>query len=90
MIEAKRKGKDVHVAAEVEEADEAPDLLTALRESVERTRGGKRRSNARSSRASDLGSLSKQELDERARKANVRGRSKMSKDELVAALRRAA
>jgi DNA end-binding protein Ku len=38
IIRAKRKGKEVHAAAEVEE--EAPtDLLTALRESIERSRG---------------------------------------------------
>jgi DNA end-binding protein Ku len=38
IIRAKRKGKEVHPAAEVEE--EAPtDLLTALRESIERSRG---------------------------------------------------
>jgi DNA end-binding protein Ku len=38
IIRAKRKGKEVHAAPETEE--EAPaDLLTALRESVERTRG---------------------------------------------------
>jgi len=38
IIRAKRKGKEVHAAPEVEE--EAPtDLLTALRESVERSRG---------------------------------------------------
>jgi DNA end-binding protein Ku len=43
VIEAKRKGKAVHVGAEVEEEDEAPDLLTALRESVERSRGGAKR-----------------------------------------------
>jgi DNA end-binding protein Ku len=38
IIRAKRKGKDVHAAPEVEE--EAPtDLLTALRESIERSQG---------------------------------------------------
>ena len=38
IIRAKRKGKEVHAAPKVEE--EAPtDLLTALRESVERSRG---------------------------------------------------
>ena len=49
IIRAKRKGKEVHAAPEVEE--EAPtDLLTALRESVERSRGtaksGARRKSA--------------------------------------------
>ena len=40
IIRAKRKGKEVHAAPDVEE--EAPtDLLTALRESIERSRGGR-------------------------------------------------
>jgi DNA end-binding protein Ku len=43
VIEAKRKGKDVHAAAEVEEAAEVPDLMTALRESLEQSKGAKRR-----------------------------------------------
>jgi DNA end-binding protein Ku len=96
IIRAKRKGKEIHAAPDVEE--EAPtDLLTALRESVERSRGGARasrgggRGNRNGNRnGSDLGELSKQELDERARAAGVEGRSKMTKAELVRALRRAA
>ena len=43
VIEAKRKGKDGPRRREVEEEDEAPDLLTALRESVERSSGGAKR-----------------------------------------------
>jgi DNA end-binding protein Ku len=43
VIEAKRKGREVHVGAEPEEKEEAPDLLTALRESVERSKGGAKR-----------------------------------------------
>lgn len=77
IIRAKRNGKEVHAAPAVEE--EAPtDLLTALRESVERTRKG------------DLADLSKQELDRRAKAAGIEGRSKMTKAELVRALGRAA
>jgi DNA end-binding protein Ku len=38
VIEAKRKGKDVHEAADVEESEEAIDLMEALRQSVERTK----------------------------------------------------
>jgi DNA end-binding protein Ku len=77
IIRAKRKGKEVHAAPDVEE--EAPtDLLTALRQSIERTRKG------------DLADLSKQELDQRAKAAGIEGRSKMTKAELVRALRRAA
>ena len=43
VIEAKRRGKQVHAAAEVEETDELPDLMTALRESAERAGKGRRR-----------------------------------------------
>ena len=84
IIRAKRKGKEVHAAPDVEE--EAPtDLLTALRESIERSRGG-----ARAGRNGDLADLSKPELDKRAKAAGIEGRSRMTKAELVRALRRAA
>jgi DNA end-binding protein Ku len=67
---------------EVEE--EAPtNLRTALRERASSGAGG-------GTRNGDLGGLSKQELDERAPAAGVEGRSKMTKAELVRALRRAA
>jgi DNA end-binding protein Ku len=89
-VEAKRKGKDVHVAAEVDEEEELPDLLTALRESIERSGGGRSTRRRTTSRTGGLDRLSKQQLEERARKAKLPGRSKMSKDELVDALRSAA
>jgi DNA end-binding protein Ku len=86
VVEAKRKGRDVHEAAEAEEEEAPTDLMTALRESIERSRTGRRPPV----RDRQLERLSKEELVERARRANLPGRSKMSKDELVAALRRAA
>ena len=89
IIRAKRSGKEVHHAAEVEE-EAPPDLLEALRASIEAAGGRRGRSRASSDgRSRDLAGLSKAELDERARKANIRGRSKMSKDELIEALRAA-
>jgi DNA end-binding protein Ku len=93
IIKAKRKGEGVHAAPEVEE--EAPtDLMTALRESIERSRGGgsrtRRNGRRRANGNGDLRDLSKQELDERAKAAGIEGRSKMTKAELVRALRRAA
>jgi DNA end-binding protein Ku len=87
IIKAKRKGEDIHAAPELEE-EEPADLLTALRESIERSRG--RGGRRRSRRNGGLGGLSKQELDERARAAGIEGRSKMTKAELVRALERAA
>jgi DNA end-binding protein Ku len=88
VIKAKRKGKDVHVAAEPEE-ERPTDLLEALRRSVEASKGG-RRPSANGSRRAELGDLSKSELDKRAREADIEGRSKMSKEELIEALRTAA
>jgi len=78
IIRAKRAGKEVRRAPETEE-EAPPDLLEALRASIEAAGRGR---GARS----DLSNLSKAELDERARKAKVPGRSKMSKDELIEAL----
>ena len=90
IIRAKRSGKEVHHAAEVEE-EAPPDLLEALRASIEAAGGrrGRPRERRPRGRSRELSGLSKAELDERARKANIRGRSKMSKDELIEALRAA-
>jgi DNA end-binding protein Ku len=88
VIEAKRKGKDVHVAAEPEE-ERPTDLLEALRRSVEASKGG-RGPSRNGARRDGLADLSKSELDKRARDAEIEGRSKMSKEELIEALRTAA
>jgi len=95
VIEAKRKGKEVHVAAEPEEG-QPTDLMTALRASVQASTGGRRRPSRASSSSNggsaseDLEELSKSELEKRAKKAEIEGRSKMSKEELIDALRSAA
>jgi DNA end-binding protein Ku len=82
IIRAKRAGKEVHRAPEVEE-EAPPDLLEALRASIEAAGG---RTRSRNGPGRDLSGLSKAELDERARKAKIPGRSKMTKDELIEAL----
>jgi DNA end-binding protein Ku len=85
IIEAKRKGKEISV--EVEPEPEAPtDLMAALRASVEAARSER---PSRRSRNGDLESKSKEELYELAKKADIPGRSDMSKEELVEALRAA-
>jgi DNA end-binding protein Ku len=89
VIEAKREGKEVHVAAEPEE-DRPTDLLEALRASVEASKRGERRPSANGSRRDVLAELPKSELEKRARDADIEGRSKMSKEELIEALRTAA
>ena len=96
-IESKQKAGKKRRAPELEPAEEperAPDLLEALRQSLDRSKGaGDRRPSRATSagkRADRLEELSKSELDRRAREADIEGRSKMSKPELVAALRKAA
>ena len=77
VIRDKQKGKEIHYEARVED-EEPVDLLAALRESLEGHR--------RKGRAPKLDGLSKTELAELARKAEIDGRSSMSKDELIEAL----
>jgi DNA end-binding protein Ku len=80
IIRAKRAGKEVHRAPEDEEAA-PPDLLEALRASIEAAGGNGR---ARPKRVSgngsrgDLSELSKAELDERARKGRSRAARRCS------------
>ena len=86
VIDRKRRGEDVHAEAEPERGEEPADLLEALRESVE---AHGRRGMASRRRNGSLGDLSRDELERRARKAGIRGRSKMSKRQLATALERA-
>jgi DNA end-binding protein Ku len=86
IIKAKRKGEEVRVEAEPE--PEAPtDLMEALRASVEAARG--RRSRTRRNGDERFAGKSKEELYELAKEADIPGRSDMSKEELVEALRAA-
>jgi DNA end-binding protein Ku len=81
IVKDKRQGRDVHRVAEPEE-EGPPDLLEALRLSLEQS--GKKRS--RNGRRSDLSNLTKDELQERARELGIEGRSTMSKGELAKAV----
>jgi DNA end-binding protein Ku len=82
IITAKRKGKEPPKPKQ--EPDRPPDLMDALRASLEAAGSPKRRGNGDG--AGELGALSKDELYELAKEADIRGRADMSKDELVAAL----
>lgn len=97
LIEAKAEGKDIAVEPE-EELAPVTDLMAALEASIEearsggnkrRTSRGKQRRNASGRDGDDLGALSKDELYDRASKAGIEGRSKMTKDDLVDALQQA-
>jgi hypothetical protein len=70
----------VHVVREPEE-EGTPDLLEALRMSLEQSRGGRPRRNG-----NGAGSMTKEELQEQARKLGIEGRSKMSKAQLAKAV----
>ena len=85
IIEAKRKGKEVHVAP-AEEPEEPTDLMAALRASIQAAQG--RRTKAAAADG-DLDELSKGELYERAKEADIPGRSQMTREELLDALRAA-
>jgi DNA end-binding protein Ku len=83
LIRRKKQGEDVHVEPRPER-EEPTDLLEALRASVEAH--GRRGRNARGRRNGSSRELSRDELEQRARKAGIRGRSKMTKRELAKAL----
>jgi DNA end-binding protein Ku len=73
IIRAKRKGQEVHAAPELEE-EEPADLLTALRESIERSRGtapkrARRTSSTRSASTRRRSSTRKQAASTRRRRA---------------------
>ncbi|HET7745009.1 MAG TPA: Ku protein [Gaiellaceae bacterium] len=90
IVRKKGRGETIE-APEAKEAPEAPDLMSALRESVARaTRdGGKRRGSAKPTNGSALDGLSVGELAKRAGKLGIEGRSKMTKRQLVGAIRKA-
>jgi DNA end-binding protein Ku len=87
IINAKRKGKDVHVERRPRQ-EEPVDIMEALRASIEsaQRRSGRRPRRRARDTDSDLTDLPKAELEKRAKKAGIAGYSKMKKDELVEAL----
>ena len=103
LIKRKGKGEQIEID-EAPEPAPVLDLMAALEASLEERRGRKQgasgrgrhtaradggRSSKRARHDDVTEELSKEELVERARAAGVRGRSKMSKPELVEAIREA-
>jgi DNA end-binding protein Ku len=85
IIRAKAKGEEIHRPA-TEEPERPPDLMEALRRSIE---ASKRRGDTRGD-GDRLEQLTKEELYELAKKADISGRSQMGRDELIDALQQAA
>ena len=89
VIERKRKGRKITVPEpEGAAAGPPPDIMAALRESLERARSGQGFDveDSEDGDSDELEDLSREELYERAQKKNIPGRTKMSKKELVDAL----
>ena len=84
-IKAKHQGKEIHVPPKREE-EEPPDLMEALRASIDARSGKRGKGASRSNGGGGLADLTKDELADRAKRAGISGRSKMSKDELIEAL----
>jgi len=86
LIEEKRKGHEVHRVQEPEDQG-PPDLMEALRLSLERTQGGRGNGSRRNgSRRNGDTTETKEELQEQARKLGIEGRSKMTKAQLTKAI----
>ena len=93
VIERKRKRQTIEAPAPEKEPAPVPDLMEALKRSLDNVRSGRDvrdqpEDDGNGNRDGDgkLGELSKGELVERAKKAGISGRTKMSKQELVKAL----
>jgi DNA end-binding protein Ku len=87
VIDLKRKRKKIEAPKPEKQPPPVPDLMAALERTLENARAGKDvRAAPERDGDGDLDRLSRSELYERAQKEGVRGRTKMSKEELVEAL----
>ncbi|MGA7396056.1 MAG: Ku protein [Solirubrobacterales bacterium] len=92
VIDAKAKGKTISAPDPVADDDlaPAPDLMAALRKTLEknagRKKGGNRSAPARSRPKDALGGLSRTRLYEIAKERDLPGRSTMTKSQLAEAL----
>jgi DNA end-binding protein Ku len=89
VIEDKRKRRKIEVPEPEKQPAPAPDLMAALERTLQNAKAG-RDIRTGPEGDGDLSRLSKEELDERAKEEGIRGRTKMSKKELVEALSEAA
>jgi DNA end-binding protein Ku len=89
IIRAKRKGAKPPKPEE-KEPEGPPDLIAALRASLEAAQAQRGARPGRPSADGELEELSKDELYERAKHADIKGRADMSKEELLEALKAAA
>jgi DNA end-binding protein Ku len=89
VIDSKTAGDRVHPPEPAAPREgPVPDLMEALKQTLEESRrsAGKSRRSAAKTRTRPFEDLTRDQLDEKARERNLKGRSKMSKDQLAAAL----
>jgi len=87
VIEDKRKRRKIEAPEPERQPAATPDLMAALEATLANARAGRPiREEPSPNGDGDLEDLSKEELQERAKDAGVRGRTKMSKKELIEAL----
>ncbi|GAA4417616.1 Ku protein [Actinokineospora soli] len=89
LIEDKRKGRTVVPEEEPSEPTKVVDLFEALSASVESRKKGKPAPAAAKKAAEDLSELTKADLDKLAKDLDIKGRSKMTRDELEKAIEKA-
>ena len=87
LIEDKRKGRTVVAEEEPAEPTKVVDLFEALSASVESRKKGK--PAVSKSAQEDLSELTKAELDKLAKDLDIKGRSKMTRDDLEKAIEKA-
>lgn len=81
LIQAKRRGEKVVTEGETGDSAAVLDLMQALERSLDRSPKGKK--------ADDLADMSKDDLYEKAQELGVSGRSKMTREQLAKAIRKA-
>ena len=88
VIDRKRKGQKIEAPAPEREPEPVPDLMAALERTLANVKRGEspRTESGDGDGNGDLAALSREELYERAQKAKIPGRSKMSREELAEAL----
>jgi DNA end-binding protein Ku len=87
VIERKRKGRRIVAPSGGRDAGgPPPDIMAALKESLERARSGEGFEPRDDDGGDGLDDLSRDELYARAQKEDVPGRSSMTREELIAAL----
>ena len=89
VIESKRKRRKIEVPEQEREPAPVPDLMAALQATLDNVRSGRDlrdEPDEDGDAEGELDGLSKEELVARAAKAEIEGRTKMSKKELVEAL----